>query len=159
MQPLYHHHQLADSQIVWRPVLLSYVFLLLLFSLSVICFLVCLILFNSSSLPIFSSYYSRLTLILCLFTHSLSSATRYLCLLYFTFPLLHCSLLPLLSFLHSALFSCSSFISSAHFCALFYFVFFHPPNHLLALPLLGLCISLQSISHCLLSFLIVCHSL
>lgn len=135
VQPLYHHHQLADSQIVWRPVLLSYTFLLLLFSLSVMCFLVCLILFNSSSLPVFSSYYSRFTLILRLFTHSLSSSTCYLCLLHFTSPLLHCS------FLRSALFSCSLFISSAHFCALFYFVFFHPPNHLLALPLLGLCLS------------------
>lgn len=81
------------------------------------CFLESFTIFNSSPLPIFSSYYSGL--ILSLITHSLSSSTCYL--LHFTPPLLHCSPLPPLPFLPSALFSRSLLISYTHFCALSYF--------------------------------------
>ncbi len=92
------------------------------------CFLVRLSLFNSSSLPIFSFYYSQVTLILCLFTHSPSSSTCYL--LYFTPPLLHCSPLPLLPFLCSC-HPLSLFIVrliSSFLCPLFISLssFFHP---------------------------------
>lgn len=78
------------------------------------CFLVWLSLFNSS-LHQYSLSIILESLSSCLFTHSPSSSTCYLCLLYFTPPLPQRSPLPLLSFLHSViLYSCSLFISS-HF--------------------------------------------
>lgn len=94
------------------------------------CFLVWLRLFNSSSLPIFFFYYSRVALILHLFTHSPSSSTCYLCLLCFT-AMLHCFSSSSASsfFAPSSSFPVHSSYHLLIFVSPLTSLFFLPPNH------------------------------
>lgn len=124
------------------------------FSLSVKCFLVCLSLFNSSSFTIPYSCYSRVTLILHLFTHSPSSSTCYLCLIY------HSS--ATLLFLCCLFFALSLFmvhlIWSFWCCLVLLSPFFHLTISL-TFPSPVSPPSFYSLSLCLHSFLILCRSL